>query len=147
MVVVSFSWAGGWPRDVFNASPLGGGLGRSWRSFCLIFSPSFLKSIFHGLFVHFGGIWGGFREAKLVEKLRFWAFGEDMMFETLILVEFCLSFDKIEGEKNAVCLVVFCVILGVFLTLETFKIVLPSRRELNFYKIAFFALDEKRQRK
>ena len=70
-----------------------------------------------------------------------------MLFETLILVEFCLSFDKIEGEKNAVFLVVFCVILGVFLTLETLKIVLPSRRELNFYKIAFFAQDEKRQRK
>ena len=69
-----------------------------------------------------------------------------MLFETLILVEFCLSFDKIEGEKNAVFLVVFCVILGVFLTLETLKIVLPSRRELNFYKIAFFALEEKRRR-
>ena len=69
-----------------------------------------------------------------------------MLFETLILVEFCLSFDKIEGEKNAVFLVVFCVILGVFLTLETLKIVLPSRRELNFYKIAFFALEENRRR-
>ena len=34
-----------------------------------------------------------------------------------------------------------------FLTLETLKIVLPSRRELNFYKITFFTLDEKLHRK
>ena len=71
----------------------------------------------------------------------------NMLFETLILVEFCLSFlIKSKANKNAVFLVVFCVILGVFLTLETFKIVLPSRRELNFYKIAFFALEENRRR-
>ena len=79
-------------------------------------------------------------------KIEILAVFGDMLFETLILVEFCLSFDKIEGEKNAVFLVVFCVILGVFLTLETLKIVLPSRRELNFYKIAFFALEENRRR-
>ena len=51
-----------------------GGLGRSWRSFCLIFSPSFLTSIFHRFFLDFGRVLGGFWEAKMVPKSRFLVF-------------------------------------------------------------------------
>ena len=52
----------------------GGVLGRSWRSFCLIFSHPFLTSIFHRFFLDFGGVLGGFWEAKTVEKSRFLVF-------------------------------------------------------------------------
>ena len=41
----------------------------------------------------------------------------------------------------------FFAVFTVFSTLESSKIVLPSRRELNFYKIEFFELDAKRHRK
>ena len=69
------------------------------------------------------------------------------MFTKLIFVEFCLIFDEIAGEKH-ISFWLFLVSFLVFvLTFETFKIVLPSRRELKFYKIAFFALDGKRHRK
>ena len=70
----------------------------------------------------------------------------NMLFEPIILVKIYLIFNKIDGEKH-MDFVLFLVVLFVFFcTLETSKIVLPSRRELNFYKIAFFAFDEKRQR-
>ena len=71
----------------------------------------------------------------------------DMLFETLILIEFLCFFDKTDSEKHIDFLLFSVLFLVFFLTLETLKIVLPSRRELNFYKIAFFALDEKRHRK
>ena len=57
-----------------------------------------------------------------------------MLFETLILVEFCLMFDKIDCEKHMDILLVLVLILVFFLTLETFKIVLPSRRNANFHR-------------
>ena len=57
----------------FNARSWGG-LGRSWRSFCLIFSHPFLTSIFHRFFLDFGGVLGGFWEAKMVPKSRFSVF-------------------------------------------------------------------------
>ena len=60
----------------FNAPSLGGGLGRSWRSFCLIFSLSFLTSIFHRFFLDFGGVLGGFWEAKILDFRFFFDFGE-----------------------------------------------------------------------
>ena len=50
---------------------LGGGLGRSWPSFCLLFLPSFLTLIFHRFFFDFGGVLGGFWDAKMVEKSIF----------------------------------------------------------------------------
>ena len=49
-------------------------LGRSWRSFRLIFSLSLLASIFHRFFSDFGVFLGGFWEAKAVEKSTFWVF-------------------------------------------------------------------------
>ena len=69
-----------------------------------------------------------------------------MLLETLILVDFCMILDKIDDEK-LIDLLFFVLFFMFFLTLETLKIVLPSRRELDFYKIAFLALDEKRGRK
>ena len=63
--------AGGMSRmDDFSARSWGG-LGRSWRSFCLIFSCLFFTSIFHRFFLDFGGVWEGFGEAKGTPKSRF----------------------------------------------------------------------------
>ena len=69
----------------FNAPPLGEGLGRSWHSFCLIFSPSFLTSIFHRFFLDFGRVLGG----QCGPKIEIFAIFLDMLVETLFLVEFC----------------------------------------------------------
>ena len=71
----------------------------------------------------------------------------DMLFETLILIEFLCFFDETDSETYIDFLLFSVLFLVFFLTLETLKIVLPSRRELNFYKIVFFAVDEKRRRK
>ena len=73
------------PPSDFNASPLWGGLGRSWRSFCLIFSPSFLTSIFHRFFLDFGRVLGG----QSGPKIEIFAIFLDMLVETLFLVEIC----------------------------------------------------------
>ena len=71
----------------------------------------------------------------------------DILFESIILVKIGLIFNKIDGEKHMDFVLFFVLFFVFFRTLETLKIVLPSRRELNFCKIAVFALDEKRQRK
>ena len=77
----------------FNARSRGA-LGRSWRSFCFIFSFFFLHRCFIDLFVILNGGLGGIWDAKTVEKSIFWAVFGNMLFETLILVEFCLIFGK-----------------------------------------------------
>ena len=88
-----------------------------------------------------GRILGGHNRRK-IEILGVWG---DMMPKKLILVEFCLIFDEIAGEKHISFWLFLVSFLAFVLTFETFKIVLPSRREVKFYKIAFFALDEKRR--
>ena len=66
--------AGGMSRMVdFNARSLGG-LWQSWRSFCFVFSLSFLTSIFYHFFFDFGWVLRVFWEAKMVEKSRFLVF-------------------------------------------------------------------------
>ena len=45
-----------------------GVFGRSWRSFCLIFSLSFFTSIFPRFFIDFGWVWGGFGRPKWRSK-------------------------------------------------------------------------------
>ena len=72
-------------KSVFNASPLGGGLGLSWHSFCLIFSSSFLTSIFYRFFLDFGGVLGG----QNGPQIEIFAVFLDMLVEILFLVEFC----------------------------------------------------------
>ena len=84
---------------------------------------------------------------KIVEKSRFLVLFGGMLFEILILAEFCLIFDDIDDEKHVGFLLLFVSCFMFFLTLETLKIVLPSRRELNFHKITFFQLDEQIPRK
>ena len=66
--------AGGMSRMVDFIARSWGGLGRSWHSFSLIFSRSFLTLIFHRFFLDFGGVLGWFWEAKMVQKSRFWRF-------------------------------------------------------------------------
>ena len=50
------------------------GRGRSWRSFCLIFSPSFFILFFYRYFSISEGVLGRFWEAKVIEKSRFGMF-------------------------------------------------------------------------
>ena len=61
---------------------------------------------------------------------------------------FWLTFFRflIKSMAKNVLFLLFCVLFRVlFPTLETLKIVLPPARELNFYKISFFVLDEKKR--
>ena len=78
-------------------------LGGSWALLAFIL-PHFFASVFY---IDFSLIFSRFRKGfgkdlggqngRKIETLA--VFG-NMLFETLILVEFCLSFDKIEGEKK-----------------------------------------------
>ena len=61
-------------RLVEFSAPSWSPLGRSWRSFRLIFSLSLLASMFHRFFSDFGVFLGGFWEAKTVEKSTFGVF-------------------------------------------------------------------------
>ena len=81
----------------------------------------------------FGRILGGQNR----RKNEIWCVSGDMMFETLILVEFGFTFNEIAGEKHITFWLSLVSFLMFFLTFETLKIVLPSRRELNFHKIVF----------
>ena len=56
----------------------------------------------------------------------------DIMLETLILVDFYMILDTIDDEKYIDFLLCLLICLVFLLTLETLKIVLPSRRELDF---------------
>ena len=86
MLVEEPKEAGGMSRmAVFNA-PSWGGLGRSWRSFCLTFFPRlFFASIFHRFFLDFGRVLGG----QNGPQIEIFAIFLDMLVETLFLVEFC----------------------------------------------------------
>ena len=82
-------------------------LGGSWALLTLI-----LHHIFAFVFkIDFPSIvyrvWKGF--GRVFEILGVWG---DMLFETLILIEFCLIFGEVDGEKDIVFwffLVLFCV--------------------------------------
>ena len=90
--------------------------------------------------VGFGRVLGGQNGPKIEILGDFWG----MFFETSILVEFCLIFGKNDSEKHVDFWLFFMLFFVFFRTLETLKIVLPSRRELNFYKIAFCTREEQR---
>ena len=79
---------------------LGGGLGRSWRSFCLIFSPSFFTSIFHRFFSRFWRGLGGVLGSQKALKIDIWGVLGAMLFETLFSTICPSIFVKIDGEKR-----------------------------------------------
>ena len=83
-----------------SGRPPGEGLGRSWRSFCLLFSPSFFTLIFYRYFLISEGVLGRFREAKVIEKSRFGMFFWDMLLETSFSNNFCWIFEKFDDEKH-----------------------------------------------
>ena len=125
-------------------------MGGSWALLALIL-PHFFPFVFY---IDFSSIFSRFREGFGKDlggpsgpKIEILGAFLDMLFETLILIEFLCFFDQTDSEKHIDFLLFSVLFLVFFLTLETLKIVLPSRRELNFYKIVFFALDEKRHRK
>ena len=67
--------------------------------FCLIFSLSFLTSIFHRFFrfrIGFGRVLGDQNASQIEIFDIFW----DMFMEIFFLVEFCWIFDKIDGQKH-----------------------------------------------
>ena len=92
------------------------------------------------------GFWEDFGKPKSSKTRDLVCFGGYDV-RDLNLVEFGLIFNKIAGEKHTIFWFSLVSFLMFFLTFETCKIVLLSKRELNFYKIAFFAFDGKRCRK
>ena len=100
MLVEELRGAGGMERmDDFTARSWGG-LGRSWRSFCLIFSPSFFTSIFHRFFSRFWWGLGGVLGSQKALKIDIWGVLGAMLFETLFSTIFPSIFVKIDGEKR-----------------------------------------------
>ena len=115
----------------FNARSWGG-LGRSWRSFCLIFSLSFLTSIFHRFFLDFGGAWEGFWKAQTIEKSRFSVFFGVCFWRPYFWAKFRGISTK-DGEKHMEfylffshhCYFIICLLNLLFpLKLETLKLVI-----------------------
>ena len=90
------------------------------------FSSVFLNIVLTTIFRDFSSILEGFWQAWEVPKSFFGAFFGDY-FRSLILESFFSQF------------------FTVFSMLESLKIVLLSRRELNFYNIVFLAPDRKKQ--
>ena len=130
-----------------------GGLGRSWGSFCLVFSLSFLTSIFYQFFFDFGGVLRVFWEAKMVEKSRFLVFfwiclwrpyfwSKFARFLIKSMVKNIGIFDAFPTRRFINC----CLNLLIPSMLETSKIVIFCRENAYFYKISFFAFDVKRYR-
>ena len=77
-------------------------------------------------------------------KIEIFGIFFNMLFGCPTITDFCVIFDKIDVEKRDDFSMFSVICFVLFLALETLKIVLPPGRELNFHKIAFFALDEKR---
>ena len=97
-------------------------------------------------FCGFRGVRWSFGRPNKSNNQDFWLFGGHA-FRDLNFGRICWISDKNNGEKHMDVQLLFVLVLVFFVTLETLKIVLASRRELSFYKIAFFVLDEKRHRK
>ena len=114
--------------------------GATWVRSCIRWTICFNFATISG---GFGRVWEGQNDQKIEILVVFGG----MLLETLFLVDFCWIFDKNDREKHMDFLLYLALFFVFFLTLETLKIVLLSRRELNFYKIPFFELDEKRRRK
>ena len=70
-----------------------------------------------------------------------------MLFEAFFGVKFGVIFETIDDEKHIDALSFVVIFLALVLTFETLKIVVSSIRNAYFYKIAFFACDEKRHQK
>ena len=133
----------------FNASPLGGGLGRSWRSFCLIFSALLFKSIFHGFFLDFGRVLGGQNGPKIEIFAIFWICLWRIYFWSNFVRFLIRSMAKNIGifSEFSTRRFINCFLnLLISSMLETSKKVIFPRENAHFYKISFFALDVKRYR-
>ena len=129
-------------------------LGRSWRSFRLIFSLSLLASIFHRFFRDFGGVLGGFWEAKTVDKSTFWVFWGGFFSIPYFRSIFVLFLRKSTRKNtcNFACFSIGCFSIclpkSLFsIMLESLKLVIFPRGNNYFYKISIFAIDVRRCRK
>ena len=123
---------------------LGGVLGALGAHFASFFRFRFLYRFFIVFLSILEGFWEGFG-GQNCRKIDIFGDFLDMFYETFIFLKNSLIFSKIADEKHIDFDLFFMLFFVFFRTLETLKIVLPSRRELNFYKIAFFAIDEKRR--
>ena len=81
-----------------------------------------------------GKVLGG-QNGQKIEILRVL---EGMFFETLFLVEFCLIFDKIDGEKNIDFKFFFCVIFCVFSNARDLKNRAPVEARAQFSQNCIF---------
>ena len=80
-------------------------------------------------------------------NIEIWNIFGSVLFEAFFGVKFGVIFENIDDEKHIDLLSFVVIFLAFVLTFETLKIVLPSRRNAYFYKIAFFARDEKGHQK
>ena len=132
-----------WSTSIHALGGVLGGLGAHFASF---FRFRFLYRFFIVFLSILEGFWEGFG-GQNCRKIDIFGDFLDMCYETFIFLKNSLIFSKIADETHIDFDLFLMLFFVFFRTLETLKIVLPSRRELNFCKIAFFALDEKRQRK
>ena len=146
--------AGGMSRMVDFSARSWGGLGRSWRIFWLIFSPSFFTLIFYWFYLDFGGGLGGFWEGKMVKKFRFWMFFGVCLWKPYFSWIFAWSSFKTMAKNiwDFHCFWIRCCLICLLdllfsVILETLKIVIFPRENTYFYKIPFFAFDVQRCRK
>ena len=77
-----------------------GGLGRSWRTFCLIFSLSFFYFEFLLILSRFRRGFGRVLGRQNGKKIEIFGVFWDMHLETLFFVNFCVIFVKNDGEKH-----------------------------------------------
>ena len=113
---------------------LSGALGAHFASF---FRFRFLHRFFIDFFSISEGFWEGFGRAKWSKNRDFDCFWE-YAFRDLNFGRILFEFDKIEGEKNVVFLVVFCVIFGVFSNARNLKNRAPVEARAQFLQNCIF---------
>ena len=131
-----------------------GGLGRSWRTFCLIFSLSFFYFEFLSILSRFRRGFGSVLGEPMAKKLRFLVFFGICIWKPYFSWIFAWSLLKTMA-KNIwnfhcfwICCCIICLLNLLFsVMLETLKIVISPRENTYFYKISFFAFDVQRCRK
>ena len=129
-------------------------LGRSWRSFRLIFSLSLLASIFHRFFSRFWRGFGRVLGGQNGPKSIFWVFWGGFFSIPYFRSSFASFLRKLMRKNtwNFACFSIGCFSIclpkSLFsIMLESLKLVIFSRGNHYFYKISIFAIDVRRCRK
>ena len=106
-----------------------GGLGRSWRTFCLIFSLSFFYFEFLSILSRFRRGFGRVLGRQNGKKIEIFCVFWDMHLETLFFVNFCVIFVKNDGETH----MEFCLFFHIlfYYLFAQFAVSLNARNQKN----------------